>query len=94
MYAALDRPDIQFAAKTVTADASAPMTLTEAQLKRLVRYMMAVPRVEWHFPAQQLPAQVVGYSDSDWAGDRASRRSTSGMIITFGKHTIDASSST
>ena len=94
MYAALDRPDIQFAAKTVMADASAPMNITEARLKRLVRYMMAAPRVEWHFPVQKLPTTVVGYSDSDWAGDRSTRRSTSGMIITFGAHPIDASSST
>ena len=94
MYAALDRPDIQFAAKTVMADASAPMNITEARLKRLVRYMMAAPRVEWHFPVQKLPTTVVGYSDSDWAGDRSTRRSTSGMIITFGAHSIDASSST
>ena len=35
---------------------------------------------------------LVGYSDSDWAGDQVTRRSTSGYVFQFGNSTISWSS--
>ena len=39
---------------------------------------------EWNFVHPEMPKQVTVLSDSDWAGDQATRRSTSGVMIFHG----------
>ena len=60
------------------------------KLVRLARYLRGAPRLVWGYPWQEdlggIP--LVGYSDSDWAGDRSTGKSTSGGLIMRGKHLI------
>ena len=41
-----------------------------------------------------MPSTVTAYTDSDWAGDKESRMSTSGGLLMLGKHLIKSWSST
>ena len=43
---------------------------------------------QWNFMWQEMPTHLVGYSDSDWAGDPKTRRSTSGGGIVMGAHLL------
>ena len=48
--------------------------------------------IEYKF--QKLPEKVVAWSDTDLAGCRRTRRSTSGGLVIFGKHCIKTYSQT
>ena len=93
-YLALDRPDLQFAAKECARGMSAPLVRHGEMLKRLVRYLIGAPNMVWVFSRQRFPNTIKVWSDTDWAGCPITRRSTSGTVITFGKHTWNPLSST
>ena len=63
-------------------------------LKRLVRYLLHAPRVAWLFKKQKWSGIIDGISDTDFAGCLSTRRSTTGMVIRHGQHTIRTSSTT
>ena len=87
-YLALDRADIQFAAKEICRGMARPARGHLKRLRRLARYLITVPRVVWHF-APQCPVSIVtAYSDSDWAGCRRTARSTSGGVLMRGSHCL------
>ena len=94
LYLALDRPELQYAAKVVASDISKPTELTRHRVKRVAKFLVDHPRLEWHFPVQDADMLGVlsGYSDSDWAADVVTRRSTTGFVIMHGHHTIDTGS--
>ena len=87
-YLALDRPDVQFAAKEVCRGMARPNRGDMQLLRRLGRYLISSPRVVWHFQWQVSPTEVRAYSDSDWAGCRRTARSTSGGVIMRGSHCL------
>jgi hypothetical protein len=62
---------------------SRPTVAAEARLKKVARYLVSHHRVVYHYEAAQLDAEVemVAWTDSDWAGCRVSRRSTSGGML-------------
>ena len=82
-YMSLDRPDLQFAASVLGRSMSRPTVAAEARLKKVARYLVSHPRVVYRYAAAQLDAEVemVAWTDSDWAGCRVSRRSTSGGVL-------------
>ena len=88
MYVSVDRPDMQFATKTIMSSISKPSVLTEARLRRLGRYLVGHSVLEFVYEYQDGPAMITAYSDSDWAGDRESRRSTSASAEMHGSHFI------
>ena len=47
------------------------------------RYLRRAPIFCWHYTLRREPTHIVGYSDSDWAGDLQTRKSTSGGVITL-----------
>ena len=59
-----------------------------ALLKRLARYLLGAPRATYHFKWQSRPTSIDAYTDSDWAGCKGSRRSTSGGVLMHGEHCI------
>ena len=87
-YLSLDRPDLQFAAKLATRHMAAPREVDWAILKRAGRYLMGVPRAVQTFRWQEATGLVTTFTDSDWAGDRESRKSTSGGVVCIGLHMI------
>ena len=85
-YLAADRPDMQLVARGFGRTMASPARKSWANLKRAARYLKAYPKVMLEFPeAGEHDVQtIVGYSDSDWAGCKRSRRSASGGIVTLG----------
>ena len=93
-YLAADRPDAQFAVKEICKDMSKSTYTSWAKLKRLGRYLKLQSRLENKFAWQDDPGAILVFSDSDWAGDRKSRKSTSGGCLTIGQHLIKSWSKT
>ena len=93
-YLATDQPDLQFASKEACRDMSAPSPQSWAKLKRIGRYLVGRTQAVWKFPWKKGPGSWRVTVDSDWAGDRATRRSTSGGIIRLGEHCLKTWSST
>ena len=88
MYLSLDRPDIAFAAKEAARSMAKPVKSDWAKLKRLARFLIGRPRLIMTYRWQADTTQVVGLSDADWAGDRVTRKSTSGGAIMRGTHLL------
>ena len=54
------------------------------KIKRLARYLAEVPRLVWRFTedkSQDDMIQIDVFTDTDWAGDKKTRKSTSGGMI-------------
>ena len=73
---------------------SAPTRGAWGTLKRIGRYLRGAPRLVQKFEFQELPEVLVATGDSDWAGCRRTRKSTSGGLIKLGGHVLKAWSST
>ena len=56
-------------------------------VKRIGRYFVGKPRAKCWFRWQQ-SGDLEAYSDADWGGDRATRRSVSAGVITRGNHCL------
>ena len=93
-YLAMDRSDIQYATKEVCREMSKPTTGSLRRLKRIGQYLHGKPRLVWHYKMQERCYTLDIYSDSDWAGDRRARKSTSGGAIMLGEHCIKTWSKT
>ncbi len=63
-------------------------------LKRLARYVVGTPRVVYTYEWQSAPSELETYADSDWAGCKSTRRSTSGGAATLGTHCVKSWSTT
>ena len=87
-FLAQDRMDIAYAAKEVTRRMTAPTKDDWNKLVRLGRYLARYPRVVNWYKYQNKSEKVVACTDSDWAGCRRSRRSTSGGCIHRGQHML------
>ena len=82
-FLALDRADLQFAAKELMRRLSAPREIDEARLKRAVRYLLGTPRIVLRIPWHSGSSEVVAYVDSNFAGCPTTRKSTTGGAITW-----------
>ena len=87
-YMAQDRADLASAAKELAKNMARPRKGDEVEVKRVIRYLRAKPRAYVEYPWQDRPIHLNVYTDSDWAGDVASRRSTSGGAAQMGRHTV------
>ena len=65
-----------------------PVASDWRKLKRLAKYLVKHPRKVQKFDLQEPTDDVRVYSDSDWAGCRKTRKSTSGGAIVIGSHCI------
>lgn len=87
-YMSRERPDLSFAAGHLAARMAQPRKGDEVMLKRVSRYLLHRPSCPLLLPFQE-PVKVIRlFSDSDWANDEVSRRSTSGGIAMKGHHSI------
>ena len=93
-YLALDRQDIQFATKEVAKYMATPSQGSWILLKRLARYLVGAPRLVQHVAWQGKGQDICTYTDSDWAGDKVSRKSTSGGVVALGHHCLKSWSKT
>ena len=84
----MDRPDIQFAVKKLATAMCKPTNRNWQELQRLGRYLQGRPRLVINYNWQEPTLKLTANSDSDWAGDKIKRKSTSGGIIRIGGHSI------
>ena len=87
-YVAQDRPDLKIAATKICKSMSSPKIEDWAAVEKVARYLRARPTVKCVYKWQGPCPLVSAYSDSDWAGDRVSRKSTSGGCLVRGSHLI------
>ncbi len=81
---------MQFAAKEASRFTSKP----EVQDCSSTKYLKDNQRAVIEHKYQKLPEKATAWSDADFAGCRRTRRSTSGGVVTFGKHCIKTHSQT
>ena len=93
-YLSADRPDIQYSVKEVCRRMAKPVEGDWQKLIRLGRYLKGAPRCVLEYPWQKVSGPPVGYTDSDWAGDRKTGKSTSGGIVMLGGRLVKSWSRT
>ena len=87
-FLAIDRPDIQFAAKEVSRFLSSPRLCDWDNVYEIGRYLKRVPRLTHKFVVCGGANVVDVYVDSDWAGDCVTRKSTSGVVIMYDNQVV------
>ena len=87
-YMCQDRPDCAFVAKELCREFAVPTRHSWQRLVKLCRYLKGVPRLTYRYEWQSAPTQMRIFVDTDFAGCRATRRSTSGGVVMLGKHNI------
>ena len=81
MYASIStRPDICHAVSSASTVMSAPDQGHYSQAKRIIRYLAGTKELGIHYSSKGENI-LTGYCDSDWGGDRSSRRSTTGYVF-------------
>ena len=80
MFAIIEtRPDIAFATSVVSRHVKNPGKTHMEAAKHILRYLSGTKNRGITFGGEDLCMQ--GYSDSDWAGDKEQRKSTSGYVF-------------
>jgi hypothetical protein len=95
-YMSVDMPNVQFPTKEVCRDMAKPTSGGYEKAKRLARYLASFEEVcfRYEWQTEEESQNLKGYTDSDWAGCRKSRKSTSGGAVMLGKHCLRTWSST
>ena len=84
-YLTHSRPDITFAVSYVSRFMEAPTVEHLTAVQHIVKYVAGTRDLGCHFPRRRANgARLVGYSDSDMAGDIDDRKSTSGGVFFLG----------
>lgn len=86
-YLMLTRPDIQFAVNYVCQKMHAPIVADFFNLKRILRYLKGTCHLSLNINAK-IGFWLYGFSDSEWAGCRKTRRSTGGLYTFLGSNII------
>ena len=81
-----DRPDTQFATGVICRDMARPTMHSICKLKKLARYVKGTPRCVMKYVGvvEDELRVIYVHVDSDWVGDKSSRKSTSGGLISWG----------
>ena len=83
-YFSAGRPDIQYSVNEVCRRMAKPVEGDWQKLIRLGRYLKGSPGCVLKSRWQEASCSPAGYSDSDWAGGRATGKTTSGGIVMLG----------
>ena len=93
-YLGQDRVDMQYAAKEISRFVSKPESKDWRAAKRLARYLKDESRLVIKYPYQELSDTIDVWIDTDFAGCKVTRRSTSGGVIMIGDHCVKTYSKT
>ena len=93
-YLSADRPEMMYATNEVCREMSSPSQGGWGKLTRIGKFLTGRPRVVWEFPNQEEQSTIDVYVDSNWAGCRRTRKSTSGGCAMLGRHCLKAWSKT
>ena len=80
--AVITRPDIAFAVSKVGQAMADPKPEDVVAVKRIMCYIIKEPALSLHYQ-RRTGVTLIGYSDSDWAGDTETRKSTMGYVFTL-----------
>jgi len=84
MYAAVGtRPDIAFAVHFLAQHTLAPGKKHLEAIKRVFHYLKGTQNLGLIYDGKRVNEDLMGFTDSDWAGDPNSRRSVSGYCFIF-----------
>nr|KYP56105.1 Copia protein [Cajanus cajan] len=83
LYLFASRPDIMFSVCLCARYQSYPKESDLSAVKRIVRYLLGTTNLGLWYP-KNMPFNLVGYSDSDFAGCKTDRKSTSGTCHFIG----------
>jgi hypothetical protein len=91
-----DRSDIQYTVKELSRGMSSPKKCDLTRLKRLARYLIKAQRVKliFRYLTAEEAKEITVHSDTDFAGCRKTRKSTSGGVLMISSHLIKSWSST
>lgn len=81
--ATVSRPDIIFAVGAVSRHAHNPTKAHLNAVKRILKYIKGTADFGVVFSATTTSSKLEAFSDSDFAGDIATRKSTSGYVLKF-----------
>ncbi|XP_062230376.1 uncharacterized mitochondrial protein AtMg00810-like [Phragmites australis] len=87
-YLVHTRPDIVYAVRYVSRFMESPTTEHLATLKKILRYVAGSLTLGYRFIQATSEPRLVGYSDSDMAGDIDTRKSTTGMFFFLGPNPV------
>lgn len=83
-YLVHTRPDLAFAVGYVSRFIERPTEEHMMAVKRILRYVAGTTHYGLHYKRKTKETRLVGYSDSDLAGDIDTRNSTSGTLFFLG----------
>ena len=90
MYTALrSRPDIAFSVTALSRYNVQPLEMHATVAKRVLRYLKTTVRFQIHYRQLPNPITIVGYSDSDWAGNLTTRKSVGGCVFGLGNVNVN-----
>jgi hypothetical protein len=78
------RPDLAFDVGFVTRFMEQPMEEHMIAVKRILRYVAGTTHYGLHYRRKTKEARLIGYSDTDLAGDIGNRKSTSDTLFFLG----------
>jgi hypothetical protein len=84
-YITHTRPDLAFSVSYISRFMQRPTTEHQQAVKRIIRYIAGTLDHGLYYTRCPGEAHLVGYSDSDYAGDIDTSKSTSGILFFFGK---------
>eukprot|EP00253_Pinus_taeda_P002725 PITA_02725 len=87
LYLTHTRPDLSFVVGLVARFIQNPRESHWKAAKRILRYVRGTVQFGIHYSAKATPL-LVGFTDSDWAGDPDDRKSTAGYVFTLGSGPI------
>ena len=87
-----ERADISETVKRMAQGMSKPRVAHWELLKRLARYLIKFPNLCLVYHQQRKPDYIRICVDSDFAGDKVGRKSTTGMVQFLGQHMLKATS--
>jgi len=87
-YLVNSRPDLAFSVGYVSRFAAAPTTEHFTAVKRVLRYIAGTIHYGCHYKRKSGADRLVGFSDSDLAGDVDTWRSTTGILFFLGNNII------
>ena len=90
LFISQDRADITFIVNELCQTMSNPTQQSLAKLKRLIRYLKRERQWGQVFKYEKNIEEVTMFTDSDWAGCKETRKSSSAGVTMLGTHALKA----
>jgi hypothetical protein len=84
LHVVMDRGDLCFAVRLTAQDLREPTMQSMDRLRRVVRYACGTRHDELKFERAEVIRELYLFSDSDWAGNKTTRKSPTCAVIRVG----------